>query len=154
MGKRGPKPEPTRLKLLKGNPGRQPLNEMEPQPDPTMPECPPQLTDDAKACWENVVPELHRMGLATKLDRTLLAVFCQAEAHWLESLETIKKYGRLVEGRAGGIVQNPAVHQFNKCGEILAKIGAEFGFSASSRTGLVSHPMGKAQEDREAKYCA
>jgi hypothetical protein len=32
MGLRGPAPEPTALKLLRGNPGKRPLNTLEPKP--------------------------------------------------------------------------------------------------------------------------
>ena len=34
MGRRGPTPEPTVLRMLRGNPGRRPLNDSEPQPEP------------------------------------------------------------------------------------------------------------------------
>ncbi len=45
------KPTPTRLKLLGGNPGKRPLNLDEPQPEPTLPEPPAHLSDEAKAEW-------------------------------------------------------------------------------------------------------
>ena len=36
-GHSGRKPDPTRLKLLKGNPGKRPLNANEPNPTPRLP---------------------------------------------------------------------------------------------------------------------
>ena len=40
MGRRGPPPEPTPLKLWKGNPGKRPVNTREPVPRRDSPQCP------------------------------------------------------------------------------------------------------------------
>ena len=40
---RGRRPNPTRLKLLTGNPGKRPLNPDEPKPQIAVPECPVEL---------------------------------------------------------------------------------------------------------------
>lgn len=36
----GPKPKPTAIKILEGNPGKRPLNLNEPKPQRIAPECP------------------------------------------------------------------------------------------------------------------
>ena len=61
----GPPKKPTKLRILEGNPSKRPLPKNEPEPDPTMPECPDWLMDDAKEEWNRVAPELHRIGLRT-----------------------------------------------------------------------------------------
>ena len=66
----GPPRKPTRLRILEGNPSKRPLPNNEPQPDPTMPECPDWLMADAKEEWHRVAPELHRIGLLTIVDQT------------------------------------------------------------------------------------
>ena len=51
MGRRGPAPKPTAIKILEGNPGKQKLNHNEPKP-PTIiaiPKPPSRLLKDAKA---------------------------------------------------------------------------------------------------------
>ncbi len=48
----GRKPTPTRLKLLRNNPGKRPLNPDEPQPEATLPEPPAHLSDEAKCEWQ------------------------------------------------------------------------------------------------------
>lgn len=48
MAKRGRKPKPTALKKLEGNPGKRPLNELEPLPQVTMLRCPNWLEPEAK----------------------------------------------------------------------------------------------------------
>ena len=46
---RGRKPSPTHLKLVKGNPGKRPLNVSEPEPEAVLP-CPPaELCDSGLA---------------------------------------------------------------------------------------------------------
>jgi hypothetical protein len=51
MGRRGPRPEPSSLKLLKGNPGKRPLNEREPKPPAGAPEAPAHLDEEARREW-------------------------------------------------------------------------------------------------------
>src|SRR5262249_22001030 len=41
---RGRRPKPTRLKVITGNPGKRPLNEHEPRPEPQIPPCPSELS--------------------------------------------------------------------------------------------------------------
>ena len=82
MGRRGPPPKPTKLKLLAGNPGKRPLNRREPQPRKTTPRCPAWLGKEARAVWKRMVPELRRMGVLTVIDGEALAAFCQTYARW------------------------------------------------------------------------
>jgi len=74
----GRKPKPTQLKKLEGNPGKRPLNDNEPQPDSSIPNCPWWLDYHARTEWKRVCPELHRLGLLTSVDRTALAGYCVA----------------------------------------------------------------------------
>ena len=60
---RGRKPTPTQVKILRGNPGRRPLNEGEPQPAPLAPSCPPELSPTAKDEWNRIIVELVELGL-------------------------------------------------------------------------------------------
>ena len=47
----GRKPQPTALKVLKGNPGRRPLNEDEPKPEVLLPRPPAHLSPVARREW-------------------------------------------------------------------------------------------------------
>jgi hypothetical protein len=55
---RGRKPKPTYLKLLNGNPGKRPLNEQEPKPQPALRVGKP---DSALRAYESAVPLLQRL---------------------------------------------------------------------------------------------
>jgi len=63
MAKPGTKPKPTALKVLEGNPGKRPLNENEPKPEPKAPVCPKWLDNYAHKVWERLAPVLKQMGL-------------------------------------------------------------------------------------------
>ena len=55
MARRGPKPTPTALKLLRGNPGKRPINVDEPQPRPVeSPGASPWLDETAAALWRTL----------------------------------------------------------------------------------------------------
>src|SRR5688572_9415358 len=53
MGKRGPAPRPTHLRVLDGNPSKRPLNGDEPMPDGA-PTCPTILDKEAKQEWKRI----------------------------------------------------------------------------------------------------
>ena len=66
MGRRGPKPTPTALKILRGNPGHRPINADEPQPKPAKSLRPPAWLDPKAArIWRELGPRLHALGLLT-----------------------------------------------------------------------------------------
>src|SRR5262249_16872713 len=109
MGLRGPTPEPSALKRLKGNPGRRPLNEAEPQPNRTPPTCPNWLDDIAKAKWAQIAPELIQLGLLTSVDGDSFAAYCQAFAEFQIATETLKKEGRHFSTDKGYMAPHPAV---------------------------------------------
>src|SRR5688572_3138073 len=65
----GRRPLPTAMKVLRGNAGKRPLNEQEPQPRVAMPACPPHLSDEAKREWRRMGRRLAALGLVTEIDR-------------------------------------------------------------------------------------
>lgn len=91
---RGRKPTPTLVQLLRGSPGKRPLNEGAPQPAPLAPACPPKLSALAKEEWNRIISELVELGFMTRLDRAALATYCQAYALYLDAIQAIQKYGR------------------------------------------------------------
>ena len=52
---------PTALKISRGNPGKRPLNDREPQPEGVA-RCPSWLCDVAKAEWKRLAGELRGMS--------------------------------------------------------------------------------------------
>jgi len=80
MGRRGPPPKPTALKLFAGTFRKDRAPKREPKPAQTkgFPKPPSFLGQIAKQEWRRVVPELHKLGILTKVDRAALAAYCES----------------------------------------------------------------------------
>jgi P27 family predicted phage terminase small subunit len=141
---RGRKPEPTHLKLIKGNPGKRRINEREPVPTSQLPSPPSHLSDGAKVEWGRVSEELYRLGLLTGVDRAALAAYCQAYGRWAqaeEAITTMAKQDKLTGGLMikttnGNAIQNPLVGTANKAAADMVRYAAEFGMTPSARSRL------------------
>lgn len=138
MGKRGPSPKPTNLKILQGNPGKRQLNKDEPR-FPTGAELlkpPAYLSKYAKKEWKRIAPLLLKNNLLTEADISMLAAYCQAYHKWIENEKLIRTYGYTTVTDKGNIVQRPEVSIANKSMDEMIKVGKEFGLTPSSRTNL------------------
>ena len=141
MGRRGPSPKPTALKLLQGNPGKRPLNEREPKPRKDMPRCPAWLSSEAKKVWRRLVPELRAMRVLTIVDGDALAAYCQTFARWRAAEEYLARHGdvypiRDEARRIKCMQQFPQVAIARSLLQILRAYQQEFGLTPSSRTGI------------------
>ncbi|MBP8789310.1 MAG: phage terminase small subunit P27 family [Candidatus Accumulibacter sp.] len=88
MGERGPLPKPAALRLLEGNAGKRPLDlAAGVNPRIEIPSAPKHLSIEAKKEWKRITPLLYDLGLISGLDRTALALYCQAAGR-LAELET------------------------------------------------------------------
>lgn len=148
MGRRGPAPKPTVLKVLEGNPGKRPLNQNEPKPKPIAPKCPSWLDKEAKREWKRVAPELERLGLLTVVDGAALAAYCQAYARWKQAEEIIKREGMTVTTESGYVMPHPAVKIAEKAQQLIKAFCAEFGLTPSSRSRM-SLPEQKEEDEFE-----
>src|SRR3990167_4908977 len=106
---RGRKPVPTHLKLLRGNPGRRPINDQEPQPDAIFLDPPQDLSEVARKEWGRVARDLFDLGIVTKL-------------------------GTIIKTKKGNIIQNPYLAVENKAMEQMKAFMVELGLSPSSRS--------------------
>ncbi|MDD2728312.1 phage terminase small subunit P27 family [Malikia sp.] len=98
-GSRGPLPKPAALKLLEGNPGKRALDmSAGVNPRIEIPTVPRHLGPEARKEWKRITPLLEELGLISGLDRTALALYCQAVGR-LAELETAfnGQVARLVE---------------------------------------------------------
>jgi P27 family predicted phage terminase small subunit len=141
----GPPRTPTHLKLLRGNPGHQKLR---PEPEPlipkTCPEAPAFITGYAADEWWITAPELHRLGLLTRIDVPALATYCHAYGQWRLAAETLAKMaasdpvagGMLIKTKYGDAVQNPLVGIARKHAADMVRYAGEFGLTALARSRL------------------
>ena len=154
MGKRGPAPKPTKLKLLQGNPGKRKINKLEPKPavEAELPKPPAFLSRYAKTEWKRIVPELFQLGLLTKVDYMALAAYCQNYHRWIEAEKKIRATGELsYETAKGNLVQIPEVGIANQAMKLMRDFAKEFGMTPSSRTSLhIQEP--ELQQDPLAEF--
>ena len=141
MGKRGPPPLPTKLKILRGNPGHRKLNDKEPQPDDSRPVCPSWLDPEAKRKWRHLIPQLRAMGVATKVDGDALSQYCQVWSRWKQAEEFIAKHGPVIsirndDGTIKYLAQIPQVSIARHLLTIMRNLQKEFGMTASARSSI------------------
>ncbi len=147
-----PRPKPTRLKILAGNPGKRRLNEREPQlPIPTeLPQPPMPLSRVARKEWVRTGGLLLRSRVLTEADLTAFAAYCVVYGRWVEAEGNVRRRGLMVPAkpRSRNLVQNPFLSIANKSLQQMLRLWAEFGLTPSSRTRIISSP---ASEDYEEK---
>lgn len=141
---KGRKPKPTNIKVLEGEKRKSRINRNEPKPGPGRPTCPDHLNDDARAEWDRIVPELEIMGLLSRVDRTELAMYCQAYARWLDAEKSLNEKGYLYRTENGNITTSPMLWVANKAMEQCHKFLTEFGMTPASRSRI---NVGKASDD-------
>ena len=141
---KGRKPIPSKIKALRGNPGKRPLGK-EPDMPKALPECPPHLSDEAKREWNRITADLGATGILSKVDRAALAGYCQAWSRWVEAETALKKAGPVVQTKNGNPIQNPYLAVANKALEQMHKLLTEFGMTPSSRVRLA---VPEAKQDR------
>jgi len=151
MGRRGPAPTPTALKLLRGNPGRRPLNNDEPKPDvikgdERLAKPPTFLSADAKLCWKRVAPSLIQLGLLTVADVSAFEAYCEAYARWRQYERLTGKNLELAISKG---YRNHAVRER----QLMLQYGARFGLDPSSRTNIKT-PKIEKPESRVDKFRA
>jgi P27 family predicted phage terminase small subunit len=131
---RGRKPQPTKLKLLRGNPGKRPLPENEPQLEASMPEPPEFLEGAGLKEWNRIAPLLHGAGLLTALDSAALGVGCQSYGVYLEATRNLRKSGTVIKSIQGQPMMSPYLKVANVALQQWTRMLAEFGMTPSSRT--------------------
>jgi P27 family predicted phage terminase small subunit len=75
----GRRPQPTKLKVLRGNPGKRPINQHEPIP-PTGEVKKPKLSKAAESVWDEIAPVCQAMGTLTVGDVKAFARLCELQA--------------------------------------------------------------------------
>ena len=139
MGKRGPKPIPTALKKLAGNPGKRALPENEPQYEVEIPDCPEHLDEVAKAEWERMAKAMHAAGVLTKADRAVMAAYCESWSLYVRASVDVQTYGTvLVSPKSGLPFASPHLNVMTTAMKQLRAYAVELGLSPSSRAGVTA----------------
>ena len=148
----GRRPQPTKLRILRGNPGRRRINPNEPQPPPApdgfeIP--PPEVEVDALAAteWRRVVPILRVCGLASQAERSALIARCQQWSRYLEAQAKVRELGMIVKkGSTGEPMVNPYLAVADRALVHCGKLWGELGLTPSGRARLSALPQAEPQE--------
>jgi P27 family predicted phage terminase small subunit len=140
MGERGPKPAPTKLKVIRGDRESR-INRDEPTPTEGELSPPAGMTRAAKKIWQELAPDLADKGCLTPWDIYAFEAFCEAVAQYRECRTLLQKsttYGKFIDkGAAGGVIKSPYHQMMRDCIETMAKIGGRFGLTPGDRAGLI-----------------
>jgi P27 family predicted phage terminase small subunit len=157
VGRPGPRPLPSNVVELRGNPGKR-KRPAEPQPftaaDPDKP--PAWLFPAARDVWSELAGEVARMGLLHKVDEHALAFGCVELALAQLALRKMGASARrnpsiVTADRAhGGEPRlHPALRAYRQHADGYLKWCKEFGLTPSSRVGLPAPDGDDGDEDED-----
>ena len=146
--KPGPPPQPLNLRILRGNPSKRrlPVNEPQPQNPPTCPDPPPHVTGVAADEWWETAPQLHRLGLLSRVDIPALSAYCYSYGQWRMAAESLAKMqandpvmnGQIIRTKYGDAVMNPLVSIVRKHAADMVRYAGEFGLTAAARSRIAA----------------
>ena len=140
MGKRGPAPKPTALRILGGETRPSRINHAEPKPS-GMPRMPVDMPVDAKKVWRRIVRDYGPTGVLTAADADVLRAYCEAFVRYTKSAALLEETGPLVSGaRQGELVKNPLHQVVRDNATLMRALGHDIGLSPAARTGLHAAP--------------
>jgi len=149
MGRRGPKPTPTKILAARGS-WRAKLNRHEPIPDDMSPQPPDYLSDAAKQVWFHIIPKLLMLRIVGDIDADALARYCDALVKWRRAAVFLEGHPELVypirgpgtpenpNGRLLGLAPYPQNGLYEKYARILDRLEQSFGLTPSARTRITA----------------
>lgn len=144
MAKRGPKPKPAALKLLAGNPGKRPVDGRTPPRKlaAVAPDKPADLSPEAAAEWDRVVPELAAIGTLAAIDRAALVIYVTAWSDLAAATKLLEAEGDIlrepIQSSRGEVVGerrklHPAVRLKREAFDRVRSMLAAFGLTPAAR---------------------
>lgn len=128
MGRRGPAPKNPDLRVLHGDRRDRLPDSPVPSEREVLP--PSGMSRDALAVWEDVVPELVRMGVVAAIHAPALRVFCDAVAIHAKASNNVARRGVIVTGDKGVKVKNPALQVLRDQAAVIKSFATEFGLTS------------------------
>lgn len=171
---KGRKPLPTKIIELRGGTkySHRPPRSNEPKPKLGLPPCPRHLNTEARKEWKRMSRELHDLGLLTKLDKTVFAMYCTSWATWKDACGKLATMSMIMPKKStkteiiapdgtktnkqtvGAPMINPYFRIQQEAQIQMMKCLVEMGMSPSSRSRIkVDMPKekSKAQEFKDKK---
>lgn len=144
---RGRKPLPSNIVDLRGGSKHmhRETNKSEPKPALVSPPCPQHLNTEARKEWRRMAKELSDLGLLTRLDKTVFAIYCSSWSTWKEASEKLAKSGLLLRPASGNrdgkpFIVNDLLRVQREAENQMLKCLVEMGMSPSSRSRIKVPP--------------
>lgn len=137
MGRRGSKPTPTALRVLRG---RAPYNTREPKHPPLdAADVPDEIAANkiARAEWERIAPALVAVGQVQITDRAALIAYCVKWARWRECAAIADAEPVMIRGERGDVV-HPVRRLELQTYLAFLRAAAEIGLTPSSRSRIIA----------------
>jgi P27 family predicted phage terminase small subunit len=106
MGRRGPTPTPTKVKMLRGETRPSRLNLREPMPSADVPKIPADMDAEAKVVWRRVLRDMRHTGVIRAADADVLRCYCEAVSRYAQAARLYAQSGPITK-RDGNLVKNP-----------------------------------------------
>ena len=139
MGRRGPAPTPTKVKILRGETRPSRVNYREPIPSSDVPKMPADMDAEAKVVWRRVISSMGHLGVIRVPDSDILRCYCEAVSRYAQAARLYAGSGPLVR-RDGGLVKNPLHQVIRDDSDQIRLFARELGLSPSARVGLHAEP--------------
>jgi P27 family predicted phage terminase small subunit len=137
---KGRKPIPRSVNKLRGNPGRRRGKSGAMAFQAGLPSAPEYLRGGDLEIWRELTTELHALGIITKFDQHILAVYCQAVGELNKHTAALENESDVIVSTRGGSQLNPRVRYVKSLREEIAKYASELGLSPTSRNKLELMP--------------
>ena len=137
----------TKLKIIRGNPGKRPLPGPEPKPkiNSSAPLPPKHLSYRAKKEWRRLAEIHHPIGLLTEADLSQFELLCEMFSQYQQALGKLKKQGQVIANKAGFAIENPLSAISRKSYLAWYKLSKDFGLNPAERSKMAI----PQKEDRE-----
>jgi phage terminase small subunit len=173
MGRRGPPPKPTDIRLLEGNRGRLKINPNEVQYDRAIPDKPEGISPAASKIWDDLVREMggaKRGSVLRRVDQRALWQLAEDEALLAEAYQGLWRMQSAVKRKAQAEKTGPGLGallsimgmsqgRLAMCAirDLAARVVVErreFGLTPASRTRVATEAtMSAPEESLEMKLC-
>ncbi len=150
MGRRGPAPMPTKIKLLLGETRPSRLNHLEPLPSRDVPKMPVGMSTLSRRVWHRLLRDYGQSGVLTSVDADSLRIYCECVVRYEHAATMLEKAGPLTRGQKGELVKNPLHQVVRDDADLIRAFAREFGFTPSARAGLRierEHAMAQVDPD-------
>ena len=139
MAKRGPRPKPTEVKRLRGNPGKRALNKREPTPKGHAPTIPAHLDEESKKAWRWLVKTLREMNILAVSDVAIMTLYSDVWGQYVavrRKLAPLGEHQFIAKSTKGVFYMNPLLNVEAMLKKQLMQCLRELGLSPSARSGL------------------